>query len=104
MNTSDTNFEPLPARAGSVSDTPLTDEVLECYDAARAIMLEKLAKRLERRLTAASLLVARARAMIDVSPDASPSDWPTGPEIDQLVADCDAWTSQNSDYPERLSR
>jgi hypothetical protein len=25
MNTSDTNFEPLPARAGSVSDTPRAD-------------------------------------------------------------------------------
>lgn len=86
---------PLDAAAGSVSDTPLTDEVLECYDLARATMLAKLAKKLERRLNAASRLVARARAMIDVAADAAPDDWPTGPEIDQLVADCDAWLSQN---------
>ena len=86
---------PLDAAAGSVSETPLTDKVLECYDAARAIMLEKLAKSLERRLTDASLLVARARAMIDVAPDDSPAEWPTTQEIDRLVADCDEWLSQN---------
>jgi hypothetical protein len=33
-----------------MSDTPRTDEVLEGYDAARSIMLEKLAKELEREL------------------------------------------------------
>jgi len=33
-----------------MNDTPRTDEVLEGYDAARSIMLEKLAKELEREL------------------------------------------------------
>lgn len=36
-----------------MSDTPRTDEVLEGYDAARSIMLEKLAKELERELNEA---------------------------------------------------
>jgi hypothetical protein len=36
-----------------MSDTPRTDEVLEGYDAARSIMLEKLAKELECELNAA---------------------------------------------------
>jgi hypothetical protein len=36
-----------------MSDTPRTDEVLEGYDAARSIMLERLAKELERELNSA---------------------------------------------------
>ena len=36
-----------------MSDTPRADEVIEGYDAARGIMLEKLAKELERELNAA---------------------------------------------------
>jgi hypothetical protein len=47
MNTSDTNFEPLPARAGSASETPETDALAgewiacECVPASHARKLEK---------------------------------------------------------------
>jgi hypothetical protein len=46
MNTSDTNFEPLPARAGSASSTPETDALAgdwiacECVPASHARKLE----------------------------------------------------------------
>jgi hypothetical protein len=49
MNMNDTPERMSPV-ASSVSDTPRTDEVLRNYDAARAIMLESLAKGLEREL------------------------------------------------------
>jgi hypothetical protein len=47
MNTSDTNFEPLPSRAGSASETPETDALAgewiacECVPASHARKLEK---------------------------------------------------------------
>ena len=68
-----------------MSDTPRTDEVLEGYDAARSIMLEKLAKELERELNAAKAELAELKKVIrkiyyetetcaDGAPDATDHD------------------------------
>ena len=45
------NIEPSSASDCSVIATPRTDAVVNQYDAARAVMLEKLARQLERELT-----------------------------------------------------
>lgn len=101
MKTQQTNSEPLPVCAGSVSDTPRTDanesittkEGCPCIAPDFARQLEREGNSLRNELLKARMLLAQINLFMA--------------HDDPLYADVVAYfagDSQNSDYPERLSR